>query len=169
MGATHAAQGLSSPPPAPRSRTGAGRSGRVAAANIDQLQAVPDIGPVVAASVRRFFDTPASMQLVARLEAAGLHMGEPVAEGQGPKPLEGRTIVLTGGLATMTRDEAIERLTALGAKVAGSVSKKTSLVIAGEDAGSKLEKARDLGVPVGNEDTLQRLLATPAAWPFDSL
>ena len=123
----------------------------VAAANVDQLQAVPDIGPVVAASVRRFFDAPASMQLIARLEAAGLHMGEPVAEGRGPKPLEGRTIVLTGGLATMTRDEATERLTALGAKVAGSVSKKTSLVIAGEDAGSKLAKARDLGVPIGDE------------------
>ena len=114
----------------------------VAAANVDQLQAVPDIGPVVAASVRRFFDAPASMQLIARLEAAGLHMGEPVAEGRGPKPLEGRTIVLTGGLATMTRDEATEQLTVLGAKVAGSVSKKTSLVIAGEDAGSKLAKAQ---------------------------
>ena len=62
--------------------------------------------------------------------------------------------MLTGGLSTMTRDEATERLTALGAKVAGSVSKKTSLVIAGEDAGSKLAKARELGVPVGDESTL---------------
>ena len=137
----------------------------VAAAHVDQLQSVPDIGPVVAASVRRFFDTPASMQLIARLDAAGLHMGEPVAEGRGPKPLEGRTIVLTGGLSTMTRDEATERLTALGAKVAGSVSKKTSLVIAGEDAGSKLAKAQQLGVLVGDESTLQRLLADPTAWP----
>ena len=84
------------------------------------------------------------------------------------RPLEGRTIVLTGGLATMTRDEATERLTALGAKVAGSVSKKTSLVIAGDDAGSKLVKARDLGVPIGDEDILQRLLAAPADWPIDS-
>ena len=140
----------------------------LAGATVEQLQAVPDIGPVVAASVRRFFDTPASMQLVARLDAAGLHMGEPVAEGQGPKPLEGRTIVLTGGLSTMTRDEATEQLTALGAKVAGSVSKKTSLVIAGEDAGSKLARAHELGVPIGDEDALQRLLATPADWPFDS-
>ena len=61
----------------------------VAAANVDQLQAVPDIGPVVAASVRRFFDAPASMQLIARLEAAGLHMGQPVAEGRGPEAARG--------------------------------------------------------------------------------
>jgi DNA ligase (NAD+) len=140
----------------------------VAGANVDQLQAVPDIGPVVAASVRRFFDTPASVQLIARLEAAGLHMGDPLAEGQGPRPLEGRTIVLTGGLSTMTRDEATEQLTALGAKVAGSVSKKTSLVIAGEDAGSKLAKAHELGVLVGDESVLQRLLADPGDWPSGS-
>jgi DNA ligase (NAD+) len=140
----------------------------VAAASVEQLQAVPDIGPVVAASVRRFFDTPASMQLIARLDAAGVHMGEPVADGHGPKPLEGRTIVLTGGLSTMTRDEATERLTALGAKVAGSVSKKTSLVIAGEDAGTKLAKAQELGVLVGDESVLQRLLANPHDWPAGS-
>ena len=67
----------------------------------------------------------------------------------------------------MTRDEATERLTALGAKVAGSVSKKTSLVIAGEDAGSKLAKARELGVPIGDEAMLQRLLADPTDWPVE--
>jgi DNA ligase (NAD+) len=148
---------------------GFGTMQALAAASVEQLQAVPDIGPVVAASVRRFFDATATAHLVARLEAAGLNMGTPVAEGRGPKPLEGRTIVLTGGLATMTRDEATERLTALGAKVAGSVSKKTSLVIAGDDAGSKLAKARDLGVPIGNEDTLQRLLDQPADWPSGTL
>ncbi|BCS33303.1 DNA ligase [Luteitalea sp. TBR-22] len=137
----------------------------LAGASEAQLQAVPDIGPVVAASVRRFFDAPETARLLARLEAAGLNMGAPVADGQGPGPLEGRTIVLTGGLAALTRDEATERLTALGAKVAGSVSKKTSLVIAGEDAGSKLAKARDLGVPIGDEATLLRLLADPATWP----
>ena len=91
-----------------------------------------------------------------------------MAEGRGPKPLEGRTIVLTGGLTTMTRDEATERLTALGAKVAGSVSKKTSLVIAGDDAGSKLAKAQELGVLVGDESTLQQLLADPTDWPASS-
>jgi DNA ligase (NAD+) len=88
-----------------------------------------------------------------------------VPEGRGPKPLEGRTIVLTGTLSRLTRDEASERLTALGAKVSGSVSKKTSLLIAGESAGSKLEKARELGVPVGDETALEALLAEPLAWP----
>jgi len=141
----------------------------LATASVEQLQSVPDIGPVVAASVRRFFEAPETQRLVARLEAAGLNMGSPLPEGRGPGPLEGRTIVLTGGLTTMTRDEATERLTALGARVAGSVSKKTSLVIAGEDAGSKLAKARDLGVPIGDEDTLQQLLADPARWPSGSL
>ena len=139
----------------------------LATASVEQLQSVPDIGPVVAASVRRFFEAPETQRLVAHLEAAGLNMGSPVPEGRGPGPLEGRTIVLTGGLTTMTRDEATERLTALGAKVAGSVSKKTSLVIAGEDAGSKLAKARDLGVPIGDEDTLRRLIDNPAAWLAD--
>jgi DNA ligase (NAD+) len=126
---------------------------------------VPDIGPVVAASVRRFFDAPETQRLIARLAAAGVHMGTPVAEGRGPRPLEGRSIVLTGTLSTMSRDEATERLTALGARVAGSVSKKTSLVIAGEDAGSKLIKARELGITVADEAALQQLLADPTDWP----
>jgi DNA ligase (NAD+) len=137
----------------------------VAAASLEHLQSVPDIGPVVAASVRRFFDEPATADLIAKLAAAGLNMGSPVPEGRGPKPLEGRTIVLTGTLSRLTRDEASERLTALGAKVSGSVSKKTSLLIAGESAGSKLEKARELGVPVGDETALEALLAEPLAWP----
>ncbi|WP_396624762.1 NAD-dependent DNA ligase LigA [Luteitalea sp.] len=141
----------------------------LAGATVEQLQAVPDIGPVVAASVRRFFDASESRRLMDRLAAAGLNMGTPVPEGQGPKPLEGRTVVLTGALDSLTRDDATERLIALGAKVAGSVSKKTSLVIAGDDAGSKLAKARDLGVPIGDEATLLRLLATPTDWPSGSL
>jgi len=78
---------------------------------------------------------------------------------------EGRTIVLTGGLSAMTREDATAQLTALGAKVAGSVSKKTSLVIAGTDAGSKLAKAQELGIHVGDEATLARLLADPMNWP----
>jgi DNA ligase (NAD+) len=145
-----------------------GTMAAVSAASVEQLQAVPDIGPVVAASVRRFFDAPATQRLIGRLEAAGLAMGSPVPEGRGPKPLEGRTIVLTGSLTTLTRDEAAERLAALGARVAGSVSKKTSLVIAGDAAGSKLDKARDLGVPVGDESVLQQLLADPTRWPSAS-
>ncbi len=137
----------------------------VAAASLEHLQAVPDIGPVVAASVRRFFDEPATAALIAKLDAAGVNMGSPVPEGRGPKPLEGRTIVLTGTLSRLSRDEATARLTALGAKVSGSVSRKTSLLIAGEAAGSKLDKARDLGVPVGDETTLEALLAAPLTWP----
>ncbi|WP_291982216.1 NAD-dependent DNA ligase LigA [Luteitalea sp.] len=137
----------------------------MAGATVEQLQAVPDIGPVVAASVRRFFDARETQRLIARLAAAGVHMGTPVAEGRGPRPLEGRSIVLTGTLSTMSRDEATERLTALGARVAGSVSKKTSLVIAGEDAGSKLIKARELGITVADEAALQRLLGDPSQWP----
>lgn len=144
-----------------------GTMAAVVAASQEQLQAVPDIGPVVAASVRRFFDAPETQALVARLEAAGLHMGVPVPEGRGPKPLEGRTIVLTGSFEVLSRDEATTQLTALGAKVSGSVSKKTSLVIAGEAAGSKLDKARDLGVPVGDEAMLRALLEAPTRWPIE--
>lgn len=144
-----------------------GTMAAIVAASQEQLQAVPDIGPVVAASVRRFFDAPETQALVARLEAAGLHMGVPVPEGRGPKPLEGRTIVLTGSFEILSRDEATTQLTALGAKVSGSVSKKTSLVIAGEAAGSKLDKARDLGVPIGDEAMLRALLDTPTRWPIE--
>lgn len=137
----------------------------LAAARLEQLQDVPDIGPVVAASVRRFFDAPETQALIARLAAAGLHMGHAVAASRGPRPLKGRTIVLTGTLGTLTREEASERLTALGAKVAGSVSRKTSLVVAGEAAGTKLDKARALGVLIVNEDALQRLLDDPSHFP----
>jgi len=144
-----------------------GTLGAVAAASQEQLQAVPDIGPVVAASVRRFFEASETQALVARLQAAGLNMGQPVAEGRGPRPLEGRTIVLTGSFADLSRDEATAQLTTFGAKVAGAVSKKTSLVIAGEAAGSKLDKARDLGVPVGDESLLRALLADPGRWPIE--
>lgn len=140
----------------------------LAGASLEQLQAVPDVGPVVAASVRRFFDAPGNRQLIARLAAAGVHMGTPVPEGQGPRPLAGRTIVLTGTLESMTREDATERLLALGAKVASSVSKKTSLVIAGEAAGSKLDKARSLGVPIGDDATLQALLSNPDRWPIET-
>jgi DNA ligase (NAD+) len=131
----------------------------VAEADVETLQAVPDIGPVVAASVRRFFDAPSTHDLLARLRRAGVSFGTPVApRTTGPRPLDGQTVVLTGTLDSMTRDEAGDRLTTLGAKVAGSVSRKTSFVVAGHDAGSKLEKARALGVRVLDEAALLRLL-----------
>ena len=126
---------------------------RVMTASVEELQTAPEIGPVVAASVRAFADEPRNQALVERLAKAGVKMTtdlpEPAVEPAGP--LAGKTFVLTGTLATMTREEAAERLEQLGAKVAGSVSKKTSVVVFGSDAGSKLEKARQLGVETWDE------------------
>lgn len=128
------------------------------AADEEALQAVPDVGPVVAAHVAAFFHQPHNREVIEKLRAVGIHWPElaaPVAEEQ---PLAGNTYVLTGTLEAMTRNEAKERLEALGAKVAGSVSKKTSAVIAGAEAGSKLAKAEKLGVPVLDEAALMELL-----------
>ena len=107
-----------------------------------------------------FFQQLHNREVVEQLRAAGIHWAEHegVAAAE-PKPLAGLTVVLTGTLPTLTRDEAKEQLEAAGAKVAGSVSKKTSYVVAGEEAGSKLDKARELGVPVLDEAGLRALLA----------
>jgi DNA ligase (NAD+) len=128
-------------------------------ANVEQLLQVPDVGPIVAESVHAFFQQPHNREVIEQLRACGLHWeeGEPVA--QAPKPLTGKTVVLTGTLPTLSRDEAKEMLEAAGAKVAGSVSKKTDYVVAGAEAGSKLDKARELGVTVLDEDGLRQLLA----------
>jgi DNA ligase (NAD+) len=120
---------------------------------------VPDVGPVVAERLYRFFADPRNVEVVARLRAAGVHWPEHEPAGAVEGPLAGQTVVLTGTLAGMTREQAGARLEALGAKVAGSVSKKTSFVVAGSDAGSKLAKAKDLGVPVLDEAALLDLLA----------
>jgi DNA ligase (NAD+) len=121
-------------------------------APLEMLQTVPDIGPVVAASVREFADEPRNRSLVERLAAAGVNTTsrapEPTHE---PGPLSGTVFVLTGTLASMTREEAQATLERLGARVSGSVSKKTSFVVAGVDAGSKLEKAQQLGVETLDE------------------
>jgi DNA ligase (NAD+) len=131
----------------------------IAAASAEDLQRIEDIGPVVAASVRAFFDEARNRELVGRLEEAGLDMGRPVTrEAEGPRSLEGLTFVLTGTLPSMTRDEARAAIERAGGKVTGSVSRHTSYVVAGEEAGSKLEKARALGVPVLDESELQRLI-----------
>ncbi len=136
----------------------------VMAADLDALQAVPDIGPVVAASVRHFFDAPETHALVERLRQAGVSFGAPPApRPDAPGPLTGQTVVLTGTLDAMTREEAGDRLAALGARVSSSVSRKTSFVVAGREAGSKLDKAQTLGVPVLDEAGLLRLLAEHAA------
>jgi DNA ligase (NAD+) len=120
-------------------------------ASVDQLQAVDDVGPVVAASVRSWLDAPANRALIDRLGDAGVDLTAPLAASGAPGPLSGQTWVITGTLDGMTRDEAQALLEAKGAKVAGSVSKKTTALLAGRDAGSKLEKARTLGVEVVGE------------------
>ncbi len=131
-------------------------------ASIEQLRAVPDIGPVVAQSIRTFFDQPHNREVVAQLRAAGVHWPEHAGEqaGTGTLPLAGKTLVLTGTLPHLTRDEAKALIEAAGGKVAGSVSKKTHWVVAGAEAGSKLDRAHELGVPVLDEAALRALLAT---------
>jgi DNA ligase (NAD+) len=133
---------------------------RVVSATSEMLEAVPEIGPVVAQSVRDFADEPRNRELVARLAAAGVNMAstapEPATADAGP--LAGKTFVLTGTLATMTREDATAALERLGAKVAKSVSKKTTYVVAGADAGTKLEKAQELGIEVLDEDAFRRLI-----------
>jgi DNA ligase (NAD+) len=132
---------------------------RVMDAGEAQLLEVNDVGPVVAKSIRTFFDQPHNREVAEQLRAAGITWDEHEGAASAvPKPLAGLTVVLTGTLPTLTRDAAKEMLEAAGAKVAGSVSKKTSYVVAGEEAGSKLDKARELGVPVLDEAGLQALL-----------
>ena len=133
---------------------------RLMAASVDELLQVGDVGPVVAQSIRAFFDQPHNVEVVEQLRAVGIHWPEQQA-ALGPQPLAGKTLVLTGTLPTLSRDEAKALIEAAGGKVAGSVSKKTSYVVAGEEAGSKLDKARELGVPVLDEAGLQELLHAP--------
>ena len=123
------------------------------------LQQVPDVGPVVAASLAAFFGVSHNRQIIERLRAAGVNWpdGEPVDAG--PKLLAGKTLVLTGTLPTLKRDEAKAMIEAAGGKVSGSVSKKTDFVVAGEEAGSKLDKALELGVPVLGEIEFLKLLS----------
>jgi DNA ligase (NAD+) len=129
-------------------------------APLEQLQAVPDVGPVLAASVRSFAEEPRNRELVGRLAAAGVNMTsqQPPVEVVEAGPLKGKTFVLTGTLAAMTREEATAAIEQRGGKVAGSVSKKTTYLVAGEEAGSKLEKAKGLGVQILDEDEFRRLI-----------
>lgn len=120
------------------------------------LTEVPDVGPVVATRIAHFFAQPHNREVIAALRAAGVHWKEGAPQRTSDGPLAGKTVVLTGGLAAMSRDEAGAKLEALGAKVSGSVSKKTSLVVAGEAAGSKLAKAQEIGIEIWDE---ARLLA----------
>jgi DNA ligase (NAD+) len=125
------------------------------AADEERLQRVPDIGPVVAGSIHAFFHEPHNVAVIKDLLAAGVHW--PAASRTGPRelPLRGKTFVITGTLQTMTRDEAKARLQALGAKVAGSVSKNTAALIVGAEPGSKLQTAASLNVETWSEDRLR--------------
>ena len=133
---------------------------RIMDASVEQLLEVDDVGPIVAQSIRTFFDEPHNREVVGQLRACGIRWPEHQGEADtSPKPLAGKTFVLTGSLPTLTREAAKEMLEAAGAKVAGSVSKKTDYVVAGEEAGSKLDKARELGIAILDEAGLRALLA----------
>ena len=138
---------------------------RVMDASTAQLVEVPDVGPIVAQSIRTFFEQPHNREVVAQLRARGIEW----AEGEGepgtaaPGALGGRTLVLTGTLPTLAREDAKALIEAAGGKVAGSVSKKTDFVVAGDEAGSKLDKARALGVAVVDEAQLLAMLGVAAA------
>jgi DNA ligase (NAD+) len=127
-------------------------------ASTDRLQGVSDIGPVVATAVRAYFDKPENQKLVKALKDAGLTMEGPIVAGDTPGPLTGKTFVLTGTLPSMSREEATAAIQAQGGKVTGSVSKKTSYVVAGVDPGSKLAKAETLGVLILDEAGFRALL-----------
>lgn len=127
-------------------------------ASEEDLQEVPDVGPVVAGHIRSFFDQDHNQEIIERLREAGVKWQSEEASRR-DMPLKGETWVLTGTLSEYTREEAKERLERLGAKVSGSVSKKTSCVVAGESAGSKLDKARDLDVTILEEKEFLDLLA----------
>ncbi|CAN7453517.1 NAD-dependent DNA ligase LigA [Variovorax sp. LjRoot290] len=124
----------------------------------EQLLEVNDVGPVVAKSLRTFFDQAHNREVVEQLRACGLSWEEGEPAARAPKPLAGKTFVITGTLPTLSRDEAKDKLETAGAKVAGSVSKKTDYLVAGAEAGSKLDKALELGVAVIDEARMLEIL-----------
>jgi DNA ligase (NAD+) len=128
------------------------------ASTVDAMQAVRDIGPVAAASVRRHLDEPRNVAVIERLRAAGLRLVADPAVTAGSQALQGLTFVLTGTLGSMTREEAERAIVERGGRVSGSVSKKTSYVVAGADPGSKLARANTLGLTVLDEEAFARLI-----------
>lgn len=132
---------------------------KVLEASSEALQTAPDIGPVVAESVRGFSEEPRNRIVIERLAAAGVNMASQAPEpGDEPGRLAGKVFVLTGTLTSMSREDATAALERLGAKVSGSVSRKTNYLVAGADAGSKLQKARELGVETLDEEAFQALI-----------
>ena len=133
----------------------------LAAAGFEELTAIPEIGPKIAASIQAFFRQDQTADFLRRLRQAGVRTADPVpraASAAAAGPLAGKTIVLTGALSTLTRKQAEEAIKAAGGRTASSVSRRTDYVVAGEDPGSKLERARQLGVPVLDEAAFLRLL-----------
>jgi len=130
----------------------------IMAASLEELTAVNDVGPVVAGSLKTFFDQSHNRDVVAQLRECGVHWDESAVDAGAPKVLAGKTLVLTGTLPTLSRDAATAMIEAAGGKVSGSVSKKTSYVVAGTEAGSKLAKAAELGVVVLDENGFLELL-----------
>ena len=130
----------------------------IASASEDEIDEVPEIGPEIAATVREWFEDDENLALVEKLRRAGVRMADERVSDEGPRPLEGQSLVLTGGLEGMSREEATELAQAAGARVASSVSKKTSFVVAGEGPGTKLAKAESLGVEVIDEAEFVRRL-----------
>jgi len=140
-----------------------GQLDRVLGASEAQLLEVNDVGPIVAQSIHTFFAQPHNREVVEQLRACGIAWKEDDGTGDStPKPLLAQTFVLTGTLPTLSRDEAKDMIEAAGGKVSGSVSKKTHFVVAGEEAGSKLDKARELGIALLDEAGLLELLAKAA-------
>jgi DNA ligase (NAD+) len=130
-------------------------------ADQESLEQIPEIGPVVAEHIVSFFHEPHNRKVIGKLRAAGVHW--PAARTAARQPLQGMTFVITGTLAGMSREEAKERLQALGARVSGSVSGRTDFVVAGEDPGSKLARAREIGVQILNEQAMMKMLRTGGA------
>jgi DNA ligase (NAD+) len=133
---------------------------RILVAGSEELEAVDEIGPKTAAAIRRFAEQPSNVELVGRLRAVGLSLeAAAVAAPAAVSPFAGKTIVLTGTFPHRSRTEAKTLLESLGARIAASVSSKTDLVVAGASAGSKLSRARELGIEVIDPEELERLLA----------
>jgi DNA ligase (NAD+) len=134
---------------------------KIAAADEVALQQAEEVGPKVSRSIHQFFQEKHNHALIEKLREAGFNFTHAVKKRAGG-PLQGMTLVLTGTLPSLAREEAKQRIEAAGGKVAGSVSKKTSYVIAGEEAGSKLDKARELGVAVIDEARLLAMIGDAA-------
>jgi DNA ligase (NAD+) len=130
-------------------------------ASVEAIETVPDVGPVVARSVRSFLDEPRNRSLLERLRAAGVEMTSEATAPLGAQRLAGQTFVLTGTLTSMSRDAAAAAIERLGGKVSGSVSRKTTYLVVGDEAGSKLDKARELGVRTLTEEAFRAIIEEP--------